>query len=76
MDYNKLIFVENFHSSGYYFKRDTKFTIIEKIEKKNALDNIPMIIEIHEDKRIKHFQTLTPNGFKIKVNHPQNTALK
>ena len=32
-------------------------------------------METHKDKWMKHFQTLTPNSFNIKLNHPQNTVL-
>ena len=51
----------------------TKFTITER---KNALDNITVIMETHKDKGIKQPQTLTPNGFNIKLDHLQNTRLK
>ena len=72
MNYNKLI--QHFHSNGHDFNRDAKLNIIE-IEK-NTMDNITMITETYKDKWIKHLQTLTSNGFNIKLNYPQNTTLK
>ena len=51
---------------------------IEKIFFSNdhILDYIMTIAEAHENKWIKHLQTLTPNNFNIKLYHPQNTTLK
>ena len=43
-------------------------------ELKNALDSVTIIIEMPEDKWIKHPQTLIPNDFNIKLNHHQNTS--
>ena len=40
----------------------------KKSTKKNALDNIAAITETHENKLIKHVQTLTHTGFNIKLN--------
>ena len=66
MNYNKLIFVErNFTLNSQEFNKDAIFTIIERFEK-NVLENIA-IIEILEDKLMQHLQTLTPNGFNIKL---------
>ena len=64
---------QHFYSNGHDFNKNAKFTIIEL---KNALENIMVIIETHKDKWIKCLQTLTPNGFNIKLNYPQNTDLK
>ena len=72
-----MLIEQYFSSNGHDFNRAAKFTIIETREKKkHELDNISVIIEKHEDKSFKRFRTLTPNGFNIQVNHPQNTTLK
>ena len=69
MDYNKRQPIgQNFHSNDHSLNRDTKFTIIRRLEK--------FIGQHHEDKWRKRLQTLTPIDFNIKLNHPLNTALK
>ena len=74
MDYNKLWFVaQYFHSNPHNFHQNAKFTISEKTENKTR---IPAMMKNPEDRQIKRLQTLTPNGFNIKLNNPQNTALK
>ena len=50
MDYNQLILVElHFRLMATILTENTKFTLIEKIENKNTLDKITVIIKIHED---------------------------
>ena len=52
----------HFRSSGHDFNWDSKFTIIER---KNILGNITAILKTYENKWIKLFKTLTPNGFNM-----------
>ena len=63
-----------FYLKDYDFNRDTKK--IDRIEKKPKSNNITIMTEIDENKWIKYLETLTSNGFNIKLNHLQNTTLK
>ena len=69
MDCYKLVLVEQISTKIAMVLTNAKLTVIYRIGKKNnILDIITAIIETHKDKCVKHLQTLTSNGFNIKLN--------
>ena len=70
--HNNLLPVEvHFRSTRHDFNRHVKFTIIEKMIK-HIPNRTTQILLQHENKWIKHLNTLLPHGFKCKLIYLTN----
>ena len=68
IDQNNLILVKHyFRANGHDFNRDTKFIIIERIEKDT---NMKSMIENKVSWMVKNLKTYVPFGFNAQLNQP------
>ena len=66
---DKLMLVEkHFRQSNHDFKRDTRFTLIEKLENTEREDIRDILLK-REDAWITYLQTIHPKGFNSKTNN-------
>ena len=66
---NKLAVDTHFLAQGHHFERDAKFTIIEKITKKDlSSQQLTILLEKREDFWMTKLNTIAPNGFNVALN--------
>ena len=68
---DKLAVDAHFLQPGHNFERDAKFTIIEKITKKDITGHeLTTLLEQREDFWMQKLGTITPDGFNAGLNFP------